>query len=111
MFCLKPPPLVKKLFYGDVTRVVFRTRTIGTQTHANENEFEFEFEKDMEITEDEVLPLCETCGKGMDVYGPLGLKRSQHFGKYFIMCKICQKRADSKIAVTLFSEVVLYKKD
>ena len=88
--------LVKKLFYGDVTRVVFRTRTIGTQTHANENEFEFEFEKDKEITEDEVLPLCETCGQRMDVYGPLGLKRSQHFGKYFVMCKVCQKRADSK---------------
>ena len=88
--CLKE--MLRRAFFGDELRVVLRTRSIGTQTSlceysSTENVF-------FEVEDDEVLPKCETCGKEMGVFGPLGLKRSQHFGKYFLMC--CQKRPDSK---------------
>ena len=91
--CMKE--IWRRSFHDDDTRVVFRTRSIGTQTSFYEYS-NMEDEKEIENDDDEKLPLCEKCGKEMSIHGPLGLKRSSHFGKYFLLCNICHKRPDSK---------------
>jgi hypothetical protein len=93
--------LLSKAFAKNNIPVIHRTHDRATQTDHPDLE-----EKSCTELEDDDYPLppCEFCDKKTDVYGPCGLKRDKHFGKFYLQCKQCydglKKRRFFRLGVT-----------
>lgn len=95
--------LIYKQYTKDNVPVIYRTRDISTQTE--DPHLEEALISSTELEDDNYpLPACEFCHQPTDVYGPCGLKRDRHFGKYYLQCKQClnglNKRKFFRIGIT-----------
>jgi hypothetical protein len=72
---------------ASTTDLLVSTRDVGTQVDPGDL-----LETGPNGSLDPTPSVCPTCQQQLVVYGPVGLKRSPHFGQYFAQCSNCDSK-------------------